>query len=241
MITLYTFGPAFGLPDMSPFVTKAEMLLKLAGLAYKTNSRGFRRAPKGKLPYIDDDGERVADSTFIRWHIEKKYGFDFDKGLDAEQRAVAWAFERMFDDHLYWAFLHARWADEGNFNRGPRAYFQTLPFPMRLIVPGRARRNLVAQIHGHGMGRHSDAEIVALGTRSVDAAADFLGEKKFMMGAEPTGLDATAFAFLLGALCPVFETPLRTATERHDNVKAYVARMAERYYPDDAALRALVA
>ena len=36
MITLYTFGPAFGLPDASPFVIKAELLLKLAGLPYQT-------------------------------------------------------------------------------------------------------------------------------------------------------------------------------------------------------------
>jgi len=32
MITLYSFGPAFGLPDPSPFVTKAATLLKMAGL-----------------------------------------------------------------------------------------------------------------------------------------------------------------------------------------------------------------
>jgi hypothetical protein len=49
MITLYTFGSAFGLPDPSPFVTKAEVLLKMTGLAYQTDPTGFRRAPKGKL------------------------------------------------------------------------------------------------------------------------------------------------------------------------------------------------
>src|SRR5262249_24742139 len=92
MITLYTFGPAFGLPDPSPFVTKAEVLLKMAGLDYRTDRNGLRRAPKGKLPFIDDDGERIADSTFIRWHIEKKYGVDLDRGLTAPERAVAWAF-----------------------------------------------------------------------------------------------------------------------------------------------------
>ena len=81
MITLYKFGPAFGLPDPSPFVTKADMLLKLAGLDFQVNNEGYKNAPKGKLPYIDDDGELVADSSFIRWHIEKKYGFDFDAGL----------------------------------------------------------------------------------------------------------------------------------------------------------------
>ncbi|BAQ15943.1 glutathione S-transferase family protein [Methyloceanibacter caenitepidi] len=237
MITLYTFGPAFGLPDMSPFVMKAEMLLKLAGLVYGTDTTGFSKAPKGKLPYIDDDGAVVADSTFIRRHIEQKYGIDFDRGLDAEQRAIAWAFERMFEDHVYWAFLHARWVDDENFNRGPRVFFQRLPMPMRLIVPRVARRQMKAQVMGQGIGRHSDAEIVELGTRSLDAAAAFLGEKTYMMGEEPGGLDATAFAFLTHALCPVFETPLRTGAERHDNVKAYVGRMAERYFPDYPEMR----
>jgi glutathione S-transferase len=237
MITLYTFGAAYGLPDMSPFVTKAEMLLKLAGLEYRTDSDGFGGAPKGKLPYIDDDGELIADSTFIRRHIEQKYGFDFDRGLDAERRAIAWAFERMFEDHVYWAFLHARWVDDANFNRGPGSYFQRMPMPMRFIVPRIARRQIKAQIRGHGMGRHSDAEIVELGTRSLDAAADFLGQKTYMMGDELSGLDATAFAFLANALSPVFETPLRTAVERHDNIKAYVGRMTDRYYPDYPEMR----
>jgi hypothetical protein len=51
MITLYTFGPYFGLPDGSPFVTKAMLLLKFAGLEYSEDRGGYRKAPKGKLPY----------------------------------------------------------------------------------------------------------------------------------------------------------------------------------------------
>ena len=59
-----------------------------------------------------------------------------------------------------------------------------------------------------------------------------LGAKPYMMGAEPTGLDATAFAFIAGALCPLFETQLRTAAERLDNLRRYVGRMTMRFYPD---------
>ena len=81
MITLYAFGPAFGLPDPSPFVSKVEVLLKMAGVPYRISTEGFGKAPKGKLPYIDDDGARIADSTFIRWHLEKKYRIDFDRGV----------------------------------------------------------------------------------------------------------------------------------------------------------------
>ena len=113
MITLNGFGPAFGLPDPSPFVTKVEVLLKMAGLEFRTAANGLRKAPKRKLPYIDDGGTILADSTFIRGHIEKKYGFSFDRDLSAEERAVAWAFEKMADEHLYWAMcIRAGWITE---------------------------------------------------------------------------------------------------------------------------------
>ncbi|HEX7967742.1 MAG TPA: glutathione S-transferase C-terminal domain-containing protein [Stellaceae bacterium] len=232
MITLYTFGPAFDLPDPSPFVMKAETLLKMAGLSYRTDPKGLGKAPKGKLPYIDDDGERIADSTFIRWHLEKKYGIDFDRGLTGEQRAIAWAFEKMAEDNLYWAVLDARWIDDANFNRGPRHFFRAVPAPLRPIVIAMVRRKVRSALHAHGMGRHSPAEIIALATRSITAIADYLGQKPFFMGTEPSGIDATMFAFIASGLCPIFETPIRTAGERHDNLKRYVGRMTARYYPD---------
>jgi glutathione S-transferase len=236
MITLYTFGPGFGLPDPSPFVMKAETLLKMAGLPYRTDAGGFRKAPKGKLPYIDDDGERVADSTFIRWHLEKKYGIDFDRGLSPEQRAVAWAFEKMAEDHVYWALVHARWMDDANFARGPRQFFRIVPAPVRPLVVAMIRRKVRAALHGQGMGRHAPAEILALATRALAATADYLGDKPFFMGAEPTGVDATMFSFVAGTLCPLFETPIRSAAERHDNLRRYVGRMAARYWPEHGAI-----
>jgi glutathione S-transferase len=232
MITLYTFGAAFGLPDPSPFVTKAEVLLKMAGLAYRIDNTGFRRAPKGKLPYIDDDGERTADSTFIRWHLENKYHIDFEKGLSAEQRAIGWAFEKMAEDNLYWALVDARWFDETNFAKGPREFFRKIPAPVRPLVIAFIRRQLRRTLYGQGMGRHNRAEIVALGTRSIVAIAEFLGTKPFLMGSEPTGVDATIFAFVAGTLCPHFDTPLRTAAESHNILRRYVGRMTARYYPD---------
>jgi hypothetical protein len=43
MITLYIFGPYFGLPDGSPFVTKAMLLLKFAGLEFSEDRGGIAR------------------------------------------------------------------------------------------------------------------------------------------------------------------------------------------------------
>src|SRR5947208_14308217 len=94
MITLYGFGAGFGLPEISPFVTKTEIQLKMAGLAYRKEKAKPPSSPKGQLPYIVDEAATIADSTFIRAHLEAKSGFAFDAPLRLEARAQAWAFER---------------------------------------------------------------------------------------------------------------------------------------------------
>jgi glutathione S-transferase len=230
VITLYTFGPYFGLPDASPFVVKAMLLLKFAGLPYREDRGGFTKAPKGKLPFIDDDGEIVADSTFIRFHIEKKYGFDFDAGLSPEQRAIAWAVEKMCEDHLYFVGMHDRWGDHGNFAKGPARFFERVPAALRPFVRSLIRGKVLKRIKDQGMGRHSAQEIAELGIRDVDALAGILGDGPYLMGEHSCGADATVFAFVANLLTPVFDSDVRVAAERHVNLIAYAKRISERYF-----------
>jgi glutathione S-transferase len=232
MITLYTFGPAFGLPDPSPFVTKAEVLLKLAGLSYETNAKGFGKAPKGKLPFIDDAGEIVPDSTFIRMHIERKYGFDYDAGLDAAQRGTAWAVEKMLEEHAYFLTVHERWMNDENFFKGPVKFFDRAPALIRPLIIKMVRRQVRKSLHGQGLGRHGDAERALLAARDYDALAAILGDKPWLMGEKPCGADATVFAFVAGALCTQFNSPTREAAARHANLVAYRDRGMARFYPD---------
>ncbi|SOY44177.1 conserved hypothetical protein, Metaxin-like protein [Cupriavidus taiwanensis] len=235
MITLYTFGPAFGLPDASPFVTKAEMLLKLAGLPYHARRGSLRRAPKGKLPYLDDMGRIVADSTMIRWHIEKTYHIDFDEGLGAAERGIAWAAEKLMEDHLYWAVARVRWLDQANFDKGPAQFFRGVPAPVRGLAERLVRYKVRKTLWGQGLGRHSEEDLVALASKGVTSIADILGDKRYLMGDKPCGADATLFAFAGSLLCPVFDTPIRTAAEGHANLVAYMERMRAEFYPELAA------
>lgn len=232
MIILFGSGPNFGLPDASPFVTKAETLLRMSKLPFEKALTNFSKAPKGKIPYIDDDGELLGDSTLIRWHIEKKYGIDFDHGLTSEQRATAWAFEKMAEDNLYWGIVHTRWMDDANFDKGPREFFKAAPAIIRPFFVAMIRRQIRKSLHSQGLGRHSATEIAELESRSLQAIADYLGSKPFFMGAEPTGADATIFAFVTSAMCPVFQSPLQQAAASHDNLRRYAGRMAARFYPE---------
>jgi glutathione S-transferase len=232
MITLYGFGAGFGLPEISPFVTKSEVQLKMAGLAYRKQRAMPPASPKGQLPYIDDDGQCIADSTFIRAHIERKYGFDFDAGLSREARAQAWAFERMIEHHIYWGMVGARWVDPDNFAKGPAHFFDGAPDDRREKLREDAQFRVAENYLLSGLGRHAPDDDVDLALRSVFALSVQLGDKPYLMGDKPCGTDATAFAALAGILTPFFESRLRAMAERYDNLARYVDRMMLRYYPE---------
>ena len=230
-LTLYGFGPGFGLPEMSPYVTKTEVQLRMAGLRYRREAADLEAAPKGKAPYIDDDG-LIGDSAFIRAHIEEKYGIDLDEGLDAAQRGLAWAVERMLEDSLTWATAYFRWIDPANFAKGPAHFFDDAPEAVREEVRRQVQQEVARSLDGQGLGRHSELEILQLAERSLDAFAALLGDKPYLMGTRPCGADATALGMLAGLLTPYFDSPLQRMGQSYPTLTAYVDRMMERYYPE---------
>jgi glutathione S-transferase len=87
------------------------------------------------------------------------------------------------------------------------------------------------QLHGHGMGRHREADIYAIGQRDITALADFLGDKPYFLGETPCSLDATAYAFLANLLWVPVESPLKQHARQYPQLEAYCQRMRSRYYP----------
>ena len=229
LITLYGFGPGFGLPEISPFVTKTEVQLKMAGLAYRKEKAMPPASPKGQLPYIVDDAESIANSTFIRAHIEGKYGFDFDAPLSLQARAQAWAFERMIEHHVYWALVGARWVDPENFAKGPAHFFDGAPEHMREKLREDAQFRVAENYLLSGLGRHAPDEDVDLAIRSLFALSVQLGDKPYLMGDTPCGTDATAF----GALAGNPDAVLHLAIARAHRAVPKSHRLCR---PDDAAI-----
>lgn len=237
MITLYGLGAGFGLPEISPFVTKTEVQLKMAGLAYRKHKAMPMESPKGQLPFIADDGERIADSTFIRAHIERKYGFDFDAGLDPLSRAQMWACERMIESHIYWALVGARWTIQENFSKGPSHFFDGMPEHMRDKVREDAQFQVAQNYRLSGLGRHAPDGDIDLAMRSLDALSVQLGGKLYLAGSQPCGTDATAFGMLAGLFTPFFESEMRDRALQFTNLVDYVGRMMDVFYPEHDTLQ----
>ena len=70
-----------------------------------------------------------------------------------------------------------------------------------------------------------------MAARAIDGIAAQLGDKPWLMGTDPCGADATAFAFLANTMCPLFESSSRRLAERHANLLAYRSRGLARWYP----------
>jgi glutathione S-transferase len=202
----------------------------MAGLPYEAvNDGNVMKAPKGKLPYIEDGGKRVADSSFIIDYLKRTYGDPLDAGLTPAQRAQALALQRLFEENLYWAVVHTRWVDPAGWARTKVAFFGAMPAPLRWLLPPLARRGMRGEMRGHGMGRHSVAEIHAIGCRDVTAVADMLADQPFMLGDAPTSIDAVAYAFLANLLWAPVESPIRRHAAARPTLEAYCQRMKERF------------
>jgi glutathione S-transferase len=233
MIKLYQYQPAFGLPNASPFCMKLETYLRMTGLPFETPPATLRvmgKAPKGKMPYIEDGGRMLSDTTFIIDDLKSRYGDRLDGRLDAEQKAVACAFQRLMEEDLYWAVVHTRWMEPQGWAQTRAAFFDVLPVLLNWLLPPLARRGMRRQLYGHGMGRHTGAEIHAIGKRDITALADFLGSKPYFMGEEPCSLDATAYAFLANLIWAPVESVLKLHAVRYPQLQAYCERMRDRYY-----------
>jgi glutathione S-transferase len=238
MITLVRFGPAFGLPDPNPLALKIEILLRMAGLPHAVDSSRAalsRAKRKARIPCLLDDDVALGDATLVRLHLERKYGVDFDAGLDPAQRAKGWAFERLAEDHLVWALAYSRWVEDANFALLEAHLQSRLPPLVGPLVAALARLGARARLRRHDFGRLARDEVYAFGRRDLDAIAAALGDKPFLHGEEPKAADAALGGFLMAILCENFQGPLLEGARAHPALVAYAERIRERFFGTERA------
>jgi glutathione S-transferase len=233
MIKLYKFGQIGGVCDASPFCVKVEAYLKLAGIPYETLSgaQNLRKAPKGKLPYIEDNGKIIPDSSLILKYLKETYGDHIDSHLSSTDKAIAHAFIKMIDEHLYWVLVHARWALEHNAKTLNRLFFGEIPFPLNKIIALKAQNHVKQALHGQGTGRHSANEITETGDLDLKSLSDFLGDKIYFFGDNPTSLDVTAYGILSQIiLVSEFSAPIFDKAKSYKNLVAFTNRFHDEYF-----------
>jgi glutathione S-transferase len=208
MIVLYSYPGLFGLPDNNPFGLKVYTFLKLSGLPFRQEQLfDTSKAPRGQLPYIDDDGEIVGDSDSIIAHLTGRHGVALDIGLSDDQRATDHLVSRMLDD-LYWVMSWSRWSDDRFWPLFRDAILAEHP-EVPAGAMNAAREHNFKRYHFQGIGRFSPDAVYARGIADLRTLDQLLGTKPFLHGDQPRSLDAAAYGFLANMLFYPIDTPLK--------------------------------
>lgn len=231
VITLYQPPAVYGIPCLSPFGTKVETYLRMAGLPYRTRGGDPRRGPTGKIPYIELEGRFIGDSSDIVEALRTHHKLTFDDHLTASQRATGLVVKRTLEEHLYWVMVYARWVDPSGWQHTEAAFRKLLPRVIGPLLLHRVfRPKTKAALHAQGLGRHAAADIYRRGCEDVDAVAQLLGDQEHLLGERPTSVDCSLFALTSGVLMHPADNPIKQRMAGHANLVAYNDRMYRRYF-----------
>ena len=235
MITLYRYVSAWDMADISPFCVKVETYLRMVGLPFESRAADVRKAPKGKLPYLDDNGTIVCDSRDIIAHFEAKLPNALDRALTPAQRALSTAFRGMLEEEAYFYACVLRWQTTDGwqiYRPALQNYLAEIGVPalLRPVVASVARRGVVRAADAQGSARHSRQQIEARLLETASACVAQFGAGPYFLGDSPHVIDASLFAFLSAALDSPFPSQARDLLASVDGVRAYHRRMRERFF-----------
>jgi glutathione S-transferase len=236
VITVYGYVPAWGLPCISPYVTKIANYLAMTGQEFTIQPQDLARldedSPHGKLPYIvDADGTKVGDSNRIIGYLKKKYGDALDADMSASEAAQALAWNRLLEEHLYWdGVIQPRWREDSGWN----TYIPYIVGDIKIGPELQAfldafRQRILSEFDGQGMGRRNDQQVFEFYQEDINALSDFLADKPFFMGDIPRSLDASAYSSLRHVMDVPFDWPGVAYARSKPNLVAYIDRMRTTY------------
>lgn len=99
--------------------------MRMSGIEFTSDNSSdhLQKAPKGKLPFIKDNGKTIADSYFILKHLQRNHNLNLDDHLSAQDKAQVQVLTRYFEEHLYWCMVYSRWVREDTWQVIKAAFF----------------------------------------------------------------------------------------------------------------------
>jgi glutathione S-transferase len=236
-IKLFQFPRLFAIPNLSPFCCKLETWLRIARIPYEVvDTPDPRKAPKGKLPFIEDEGLRLGDTSLIIDHLVKTRGTDPDAHLDERQRARARLVQRTLEEHYAFVLLYTHFIREQGW-RHTHAVVDGVPVVLRPLVAQMLRGRMKRILWFQGLSRHSDEAIIEFALQDWRAVLGVISDGPYFLGDEPSGVDAVAFAALAATVLTPVESPIRDYLRSQAACVAYTEHMRDRFFPElaDAA------
>jgi len=217
MLTLYSYPELFGVADNNAYGLKVFAFLRLTGVPFRhEHIFDASKAPRGQLPYIDDDGEIIGDSDTIIAHLIRKYRLTIDAALSQSQRDTDHLITRMLDD-LYWVMSYSRWKDDRFWPLFHRALLTQHP---SLTEDGlrKAKEYNAQRYYFQGIGRYDPDAAMQRGLRDLETLAHLLPADGYLHGPQPTSIDAGIYGFIANIYFYDIPTPLKQFVTSQPNL-----------------------
>merc|ERR1711915_426766 len=242
MVYLFQFTRSPQIPSISPFCLKLESWLKLHGFKYQNIDHKCKfRSRKGMLPFVEINGDEVADSNMIIETLAKKFDKEMPAQLSQDQKNVQHAMIAMVENHLHWTIVHWRSKDVDNTLKAYQLNLQTAigtKAPASLLnfyFKYTFCRKGLKKVKAHGLGVHTAEEIEQFGKKDLQALSEMLGDKEFFFGDDPAMLDLVVYSHVaqLVMIEKDYPCPMRDYLEADcKNLVGLVNRMKDRCWGD---------
>lgn len=153
-----------------------------------------------------------------------------DENLSESEKNDIEAWSSLVQHRLANAQIYNWWAESSNYDEMTSlVYSRVLSFPLNFILPGRYKKNALAQLTATGFAEERVAYEEA--AKCYKALSSKLGDKQYMMGANPTSLDAVVFGFLATQFLPNLpQRKLHYLISQHTNLIDYINRILTTYF-----------
>ncbi len=217
MLTLYSYPTLFGVADNNAYGLKVFAFLKLAGVPFRhEHIFDASAAPRGQLPYIEDNGEAIGDSETIIDYVTAKYAVTIDEALTQAERDTDLMLTRLLDD-LYWVMSYSRWQDERYWPQFRDALIGEHP---RLTEADllKAKELNARRYYFQGIGRYPPDAAMARGLADLGVLARLIPSSGYLHGATPTSIDSAIYGFVANIYFYDIDTPLKQFVVAHENI-----------------------
>jgi glutathione S-transferase len=233
MLKVFTFPPVWGLPTPSAYGLKIETWLRMSGINYEVvHIQQPMSSPKGTVPWIEHGDVLLADSAFIIEYLQATFGDSLNDGLKPAELASGHAVTRMLEETLGRIIAYTRWLVDANWPMMRETAFAHMQEPAKSEVGEKSRARIREIMESHGIGRHTADEVQHLGLRDLRAVEILLGNKDYLLGDRPSGVDATLFGVLAEFIVPPLECEISDYARSSKTLSDYCDRILGRYFPE---------
>lgn len=138
-------------------------------------------APKKKIPWIIDQGERIGDSTLIIEHLTTIRDVKIDDGLTSKELGLDQATVALLEERIYWQLVYDRWIG-GGWPGVSAAFFASMPAIVQPAMRAFAKRMVRRQLWEQGTARHRADEVYAMAARDLAALAAIVSDGPYVHG-----------------------------------------------------------